>query len=165
MYCCNQTVAWYLNVPRETCSFKLILPLLYGIVVENMAKNTKVVGNLGEEVALEYLLRQGYTCNARNYWQKWGEIDLIMEKQGVTYFIEVKSVSYETREKLRAAVTHETWRPEELVHERKLHQIEKALQTWIEQNAYEGEWRIGVMAVRLVPRETYAAAEYIEVAA
>lgn len=128
-----------------------------------MPKNTSKIGNLGEEVALEYLLREGYTCNAQNYWQKWGEIDLIMEKQGIVYFIEVKTVTHETRDALERAVTHETWRPEELVHARKLHQIEKALQTWIEKNKYEGEWVIGVVAVRMVPGETFAAVEYIEV--
>lgn len=129
-----------------------------------MAKNTRKIGNLGEEIALEYLLRQGYTCNERNYLQKWGEIDLVMEKQGVVYFIEVKTVSHETRQQLEYAVTHETWRPEELVHAHKLHQIEKALQTWLEQNKYEGEWEIGVVAIRMVPHETFAAAEYIAVA-
>lgn len=128
-----------------------------------MPKNTRKTGNLGESVVLEYLLRRGYTCNARNYWQKWGEIDLIMEKDGMIYFIEVKSVSHETRADLEHAVTHETWRPEELVHTRKLHQIEKALSTWLHEKQYEGEWEVGVVAVHMVPRETFAAVEYIPV--
>jgi putative endonuclease len=127
-----------------------------------MSTNTKKTGDLGETIAAMFLMKQGYTILETNYLRKWGEIDLIAEKDRIVHFVEVKSVSYETKQELTYAVTHETWRPEELVHKFKLHQIEKALHTWVSDNKYLGDWVIDVAAVRIVPRETFATVQFIE---
>lgn len=125
-------------------------------------KNTKKIGDLGEKIAVNYLKRKGFVILETNYWRKWGELDIIARKDDTVHFVEVKSVSYGTKEKLQYAVSHETWRPEEQVHQFKIHQISKALETWISENRYEGDWQIDVAAVRIVPRETYATIKYID---
>jgi len=43
-----------------------------------------------EDVAKEYLLKQGYELLAQNYYMRYGEIDLIMKDNEVLVFIEVK---------------------------------------------------------------------------
>ncbi len=123
---------------------------------------TKEIGILGEKITALFLMKRGFTILERNYWRKWGELDLVASKDGMVHFIEVKTASYESREKLEYAVSHETWRPEERVHQFKIHQIHKALETWTMDNAFEGEWVIDVAAVRVVPRETYASVRFIE---
>jgi putative endonuclease len=128
----------------------------------NNGKNTKQTGDMGEKVACEYLTKFGYTIIERNYWKKWGEIDIVAQKDNLVHFIEVKTVSHETKGELEHAVSHETWRPEEQVHHFKLHQIAKALETWISENNYAGDWQIDVLAIRIVPRETYATVDFIE---
>lgn len=125
-------------------------------------KNTKEVGDLGEMIAAQYLQNKGFTILETNYWRKWGELDIIASKDGKVHFIEVKSVSYETKDILLYAVTHETWHPEEQVHQFKIHQIEKALETWISDTHYEGDWQVDVIAVRFVPRETYATVKHLD---
>lgn len=125
-------------------------------------KNTRAIGNIGEGIAATHLQNIGYVIVERNYWKKWGEIDIVAKKGALIHFVEVKTVSYETKADLEHAVTHETWRPEELVHTFKLHQIHKALETWISENAYDGEWQIDVVAVRVVPRETFSTINLIE---
>lgn len=131
-------------------------------ILQNMKKNTTKTGNVGESVAVEYLQNCGYKILDRNYWQKWGEIDVVAEKEGKVHFVEVKAVTHETKAQLEWAVTHETWQPEEQVHKFKLHQIEKALETWISEHKYKGKWQIDVIAVRLVPHETYAIINMLE---
>ena len=54
-----------------------------------MHKN-KVSGLFYEEVAQQYLLKQGLTLVAQNYSSRFGEIDLIMLDQDSICFIEVK---------------------------------------------------------------------------
>jgi putative endonuclease len=124
-------------------------------------QQNKEVGQLGEDLACQWLVGQGYEIIERNYAQKWGEIDIIARETGGIHFVEVKTVSHETKEKLEYAVTHETWRPEEQVTARKLGQIEKALKTWISEHGYTGNWWIDVMALRIVPSERYAVVNFI----
>lgn len=130
----------------------------------NVAKKqrNKEIGDLGERVACEYLSRNGFSIVERNYWKKYGELDIVAKRGNTLHFIEVKTVSYETKRDLEWAVTHETWRPEELVHNFKLKQIHKTLQVWLSERAYGGDWQIAVAAVRLVPRETFATVNLLE---
>ena len=132
-------------------------------------------GNLGESIAAKYLKQKGFVILERNYLKKWGEIDIVAretvrseskesfsrETSDIVHFVEVKSVSYETKSQLDWAVTHETWRPEEQVHAFKLNQIRKAAESWMIENDWAGEIQVDVIAVRMVPREKYATVKYI----
>lgn len=125
-------------------------------------KNTRKTGDLGEQIAEIYLKNKGFSIITRNYLKLWGEIDIIAEQGGLVHFVEVKAVSYETKTALEYAVTHETWRPEEHVHARKIHQISKAIDSWIREVEYEGDWQIDVIAVRMVPTEKIARVRFID---
>lgn len=51
----------------------------------------KQMGITGETVALEYLQKRGYRLVRRNFVCKAGEIDLIMHKDDMLVFVEVRS--------------------------------------------------------------------------
>lgn len=125
-------------------------------------RNNKTIGNLGEDLATTYLQRKGFIIVNRNYLKKWGEIDIVAhETTKKVHFIEVKTVSYETKAALEAAVTRRTWRPEENVHPFKLQKLNRAIESWLLEKRYDGEWQIDIVAVRIVPREKYASVKYI----
>ncbi len=129
----------------------------------NKKLQNKTIGNLGESIACSFLKRRGFEIIERNYLRKWGEIDIVARgTSGKVHFVEVKTVSYETRSMLDWAVTHETWRPEEQVHRFKIGQIHKALESWVSEHNYMGDFQIDVVAIRVVPREKYATVKYIE---
>jgi uncharacterized protein (TIGR00252 family) len=48
------------------------------------------VGRRAEDVAARYLRAKGYRIVAQNWRTRWCEIDLIVTKQGVVRFVEVK---------------------------------------------------------------------------
>ncbi len=125
-------------------------------------KHNKEIGAWGEKITANYLKRHGFMIVAMNYLKKWGEIDVIAKKDGKIHFVEVKTVSYETKEYLNKAVSYGTWRPEENVHPYKLKKLSRAIETWLAEYNWEGDWQIDVAAVRIVPRETYATINYIE---
>ncbi len=58
---------------------------------DNQVKNNKALGNLGEKLALHYLLKKDYKHIASNYQGHWCELDLIMEKDQRFIFVEVKT--------------------------------------------------------------------------
>jgi putative endonuclease len=127
-----------------------------------MARHNEI-GKIGEDIAAEWLASRGMTVIEQNYSRKWGEIDIVTRgTEGVVHFVEVKSVSYETRAQLDYAVSHETYRPEDNVHRNKQDRLKRAIQTWILDKKYNGEFQIDIITVRLVPREKFARVKYME---
>ena len=70
------------------------------------------LGDLGEEVAVNYLKKKGYKILKRQFKSKFGEIDIIVSKGESLVLVEVK-----TRKSNEFGV------PEEAVNERKLEKI------------------------------------------
>lgn len=129
-------------------------------IAKKGAKN--ITGGIGENLAAYYLHQQGYSIVDSNYLKKWGEIDIVAQKGKNMHFVEVKTVSYETKEQLQYAVSHETWRPEDQVDERKLKKLGRAIETWVAEHTYEGTYQMDVMAVRIVEDELFASINLLE---
>ena len=70
----------------------------------------KDVGRAGEELAALLLLQRGYRILTRNFACRWGEIDIIAEKEGVLHFVEVKTRLSDTYGAGRLAVNRQTQR-------------------------------------------------------
>lgn len=56
-----------------------------------MSAERSRTGQLGEELAVAYLQKHGYTIVDRNYRKKFGEIDIIAREGPALVFIEVKT--------------------------------------------------------------------------
>lgn len=156
-------------MPRETflCAvytvFRLFV-MLYLLHVQHSHRNkhnNKIVGNLGESIAAKYLQNKEFQILDRNYLKKWGEIDIVARRTGKVHFVEVKTVSYETKQDIISSVSRGTWRPEDNVHAFKLKKLSRAIESWLMEYKYEGEWQIDVAAVKVVPCEKYATVKYI----
>ena len=52
---------------------------------------SRAKGDYAEERGCEYLASLGFTIIERNFYSRFGEIDIIATKDGVLHFIEVKS--------------------------------------------------------------------------
>ncbi len=140
-----------------------------------MAKHNEI-GSVGEGIAAKWLMSKGFEIVERNYRKKWGEIDIVArlpsgqsretqrnaQKEQKIHFIEVKTVSYETIDQMKRYVSRETWRPEDNVHQSKLERLSRAIQTWILDRTYEGDWQFDVITVKVVPREKYASIKLID---
>jgi putative endonuclease len=112
-----------------------------------MFKLGSETGRIGEDTACMFLMKHGFTIVDRNYWKKWGEIDIVALKEGKTHFIEVKSV---TRPNLEN-VAHETeFKPEDNVHLGKQKRLSRVITTYIsEKGIKEGEWQLDIASVYL----------------
>src|SRR3989338_4219269 len=113
-------------------------------IYEDMRKD---VGRGGEDIACQFLARKGYKVIERNYRRKWGEIDIIAEKDGTVRFVEVKAVS---RENIPVNGSREIdYRPEELVHKSKLRKVARTAALYMEEKRDEREFQIDVVGVIL----------------
>jgi len=123
------------------------------------------IGAYGEQLAAKYLENKGMKVMDLNYLKKWGEIDIVArettKKGNMIRFVEVKAVSYETKRELEEAISRGTWRPEENITYKKIQRLNRAIDSWVTDNNYEGDWELDVIAVRLVTREKYASVKYL----
>lgn len=112
------------------------------MTINNIKKNNREVGNLGEDIACFYLVKHGFLIQERNYYKKWGEIDIIAVKDGVLHFVEVKSVIDKG---------NKGHRPEENVHELKQRKLRKIIQTYLNSNKYgpDAEFQFHVVTVMM----------------
>ncbi len=85
-----------------------------------MLNASQNLGVLGEELAYQYLRKEGYKVLLRNYECALGEIDLIAKDKGALVFVEVKT-------RTSSAMGH----PAEAVTSAKQHQILKCAQFYV----------------------------------
>lgn len=117
------------------------------------------LGNLGEDIAVVFLEKHGFRLIERNYFKKWGEIDIVSKKDGVLRFIEVKTVSYETHSE---AISQETIRPEENMHPQKLGRLYRTIESYIMENKMADSWQIDLVTVKIDRKRRKARVEMIE---
>jgi putative endonuclease len=116
------------NVADKTCGLDL---------------NKRAKGNIGEDIACKFLVNKGFFIKERNYFKKWGEIDIIAERDGRLHFFEVKSVVGEPA-KGKLSGNH---RPEDNIHGFKLHQLRKMVQTYYVEKEIDSETEFAVHAI------------------
>ncbi|OGI66438.1 hypothetical protein A3H53_01765 [Candidatus Nomurabacteria bacterium RIFCSPLOWO2_02_FULL_40_10] len=120
---------------------------------------TQKTGEIGENIAVKFLVKQGFSILDRNYTKKWGEIDIVAEKDSKLYFVEVKSVSRETLKDVTPtnaktlAGKHETldqYHPEDNMHPWKLKRLSRVIQTYLlSKNLDEKDWQVDLLVIFL----------------
>lgn len=119
-----------------------------------MYSEKRKLGNVGEEVACQFLERKGFKIIKRNYLKPWGEIDIVAEKGDTVRFIEVKAVSRESLPELSRE--NIDYRLEEQVHPAKLRKIARTAEMYMNECGDEREYQIDVVGVFLDVRNKKA---------
>jgi len=99
------------------------------------------IGEIGENIAARFLMKRGFAVLDRNYTKKWGEIDIVAKKGDILYFVEVKSVSWETS----------GYNPEDNMHPWKLKRLSRVIQTYLLSKNVDDdlEWQVDLLVVYL----------------
>lgn len=107
------------------------------------------IGEIGENVACKFLLKTGFSILDRNYTKKWGEIDIVAEKMGKLYFIEVKAVSRDFS--FVSQGTLDEYKPEDNMHPWKLKRLSRTIQTYLisKKIPEEMEWQVDLLVIFL----------------
>src|SRR3989344_5286560 len=106
--------------------------------LDNRTEKRKL-GDIGENVACEFLKRRGFEIIERNYLRKWGEIDIVAKKNNTIRFIEVKSVSHVT----------EGYRPEDNMHPWKLKRLSRTMQTYLLEKELDCDWQLDLVTKKI----------------
>ncbi len=99
------------------------------------------VGSVGERLAAEYLISQGYVVRERNWrYANIGEIDIVAEDGATIVFVEVR-----TRQRVAELA-------EQSVNPAKQRRLITLAYAWLDENGLDPtvlDWRIDVLAVQL----------------
>lgn len=131
-----------------------------------MAKHNET-GRIGEEVAAKWLENKGFFVIDKNYRRKWGELDIVVKKNDIIHFVEVKTVSrksYGTGDgKRRFEQEINNYRPEDNMHPWKLKRLQRAMQTYIlEKRLDNKEWQFDLACVFLDQERRVAKVKFLE---
>jgi len=105
-----------------------------------MKTKNRQIGREGEEAAAGYLGHEGYKIIKRNYFTKFGEIDIVCSDREITVFVEVKAKNG----KLYGT-------PEEMFTRGKYNKVKRMAQLYL--SGKEILCRIDMVAVELVAGE------------
>lgn len=110
------------------------------------------VGKVGENMALSFLRNKGYALLSRNYHTRWGEIDLIVEKDRKISFIEVKTRISTTQGK-----------PYESVNQRKLYKLTRPIKHFLLQDRYRNrKLSLDVISIELNQNQSLREIKYFK---
>ena len=123
-----------------------------GVKPDNRTEKRKL-GDIGENIACDFLKRRGFEIIERNYLRKWGEIDIVARKRNVIRFVEVKSVNHETSS---------GYRPEENMHPWKLKRLGRTIQTYLLHKNLDCDWQLDLITVKMDMNIRKARVEIIE---
>jgi len=121
------------------------------------------MGEIGENIAVRFLMKHNFSILDRNYTKKWGELDIVAEKNEKLYFIEVKSVSRDLStnntgtlntfipKSFNASDERYGYRPEDNMHPWKMKRISRTIQTYLlnKKVPEEKEWQVDLLVVYL----------------
>ena len=97
---------------------------------------TTASGHNAEEAAANYLTSQGFSVLAKNWRTKTCEIDIVAKKDNVIYFCEVKYRGSDFQGDGFEYITPA-----------KLKQVTYAAQTWVNEQDWDGDYRLLAAAV------------------
>lgn len=127
------------------------------------------IGTFGEQYIAKILESRGFRVLEMNYRKKCGEIDVIVKKDEIIRFVEVKTVTRETSEYNRSMGRQQsgrsltdTYRPEDNVHYDKLRRIARTIELYLLEKRWKGEWLFDCASVYITPEKKVLKVEYLQ---
>ena len=100
-----------------------------------MAKHNEL-GKKGEQLAVDFLLKNNYDIIERNYRFEKAEVDIIAQKDGFLAIVEVKTRS-----------TADFGNPQDFVKPKQIQRLVKAVNEYVEVNDLDLEVRFDIIAI------------------
>ena len=95
---------------------------------------SRAKGNIAEDLACDWLMRQGCRILERNVYSRFGEIDIVAEKGGVLHFVEVKSGS--------------TFEPIYNITLSKLSKLSRSIDAYLKRHGLENPYQLDALIVK-----------------
>lgn len=122
-------------------------------------KNKKNTGEIGEDVACEYLHKQGFRIRERNVWKRVGEVDIVAQKGNTLHFVEVKTIS--CKQFPNEKTLEDVYDPSLNIHQEKIRKVARVSEWYVAEKEWEGEWQVDAVLVWIQEEGGVSKVEYI----
>lgn len=102
------------------------------------------IGNLGEEIAVDFLVNNGHTILETNWRYSRAEVDIICMKDEVLIFVEVKTRSYDY-----------FGQPEDFVTAKKKKLMSTAASAYMQKIKHEWQIRFDIVSILYSSKSSY----------
>ncbi len=120
---------------------------------DRISNSLMKIGSIGEMLTAKHYQNLGFTLVRMNYSKKFGEVDLIVRKEDVTHFVEVKSVECVSKHVVFERYRSGVFKPELRVDMEKKLRLQKVIDDWVRIQKYDGVIQFDVAAVYVVSAE------------
>jgi putative endonuclease len=104
-----------------------------------MASVKNIIGDFGQQLAADFLLKRGYLILAEKYYTREGEIDIVAQKDQQIIFIEVK-----TRSSAKFGL------PEEAIDRQKKEKMQQAALLYLQEKPISDDnYRFDCLAIEI----------------
>lgn len=100
--------------------------------------NHNELGTKGENLAVDFLLKNGYTIVARNYTYQKAEVDIMAQKEEILVVVEVKT-----------RTSADFGDPQQFLKPKQIQRIIKAVDEFVNVNELDVEVRFDIIAIVL----------------
>ncbi|MCK8479134.1 YraN family protein [Psychroserpens algicola] len=104
--------------------------------------NHNELGKKGEDLAVDFLLKDGYEIIARNYVYQKAEVDIIAQKSNILAVVEVKT-----------RASRGFGNPQDFLKPKQIQRIIKAIDAFVNTNQLDVEVRFDIIAIVLNKKE------------
>lgn len=108
-----------------------------------MKKHSQFIGEIGEQFAMNYLEKNGFSILHHHFTTHWGELDIVAKKREKIFFIEVKTRVGDAKGK-----------PYEAVSFYKIRSLRRAIQLYIQKHKLEN-YIFSLDVISIVLNEDY----------
>ncbi len=98
--------------------------------------NKRLIGKVGELIAEKYLVQKGFSIVQKNWTCRWGEIDVIAERDNILTFVEVKYRTYPI-----------AGHPSEALNFYKKKSLQRSINMYLTKNYITKPWRADLLCV------------------
>lgn len=116
-----------------------------------MKMSKQQIGLRGEQIAVEFLAREGYQILERNWRYRRTEIDIIAKFKEILIFLEVKTLQSEAH-----------GRPERNITKRKMALLLDGASIYMERANHLGEIRFDVISIILTATDSFKITHFID---
>ena len=122
-----------------------------------MQNESQKIGQVGEDIAKDFLKKKGYQILNRNFKTKWGELDIVAFFNKIFIFVEVKTLQ-------KSQNKPSEFLPEDEITFHKANQLRKMAQIYLSNNKLPQDTacQIDIIAIELLSNNQVANIRHLE---